>query len=53
MEKIYRDIYNDEKLCDIETTNGCFVRFKYSYKNNSAFLEFEDLNFCFNGYKRK
>lgn len=53
VKKVSRDIENDEKMCDIETTNGCFVKFKYFYdKYNVVFLEFEDLNFCFNGYKR-
>ncbi|CAH1368795.1 unnamed protein product [Tenebrio molitor] len=52
VEVVSRDVDNDEKLCDVENSEGCFFKFKYRYNGrNSVTVQYEKEIFCFNGLK--
>jgi hypothetical protein len=54
VEMVSRDVDNDEKLCDVENSEGCFFKFKYRYNGrNSVTVQYEKEIFCFNGLKCK
>lgn len=43
----------DEKLCLIEDENGCFISFKYTYRNDELLIFINDEKECYNGYASK
>ncbi|RZC33868.1 hypothetical protein BDFB_003549, partial [Asbolus verrucosus] len=52
VNKVIHNIDNDEKICDIENADGCFIKFKYYYNaENVVRVEYEKEIFCFNGLK--
>lgn len=51
VDNISRNVSQDDKMCDVEDANGCFVLFKYFYSDvNEVTVFVKKDKMCFNGY---
>lgn len=49
--EVVRNVTQDDKICEVEDGNGCFITFKYFYSDaHELFIYADNEKICYNGY---